>query len=186
MSNSPLRYPGVNPRVKVYIDAQVQASPRDISRSSPAPERSTTNILLACLACYLLTCGIFAASPRLQSQLVYLHYARWPLGDLTNLARFGIAEGRSVTISLAGNETIRGYHLMPVGPASIEGASLKDQRRDDFFDAQIRGAANIVVYLHGNAATRAHPRRIDMIKQIAAFCNAHVLAFDYRFHECLV
>jgi hypothetical protein len=167
--------------VKIHVDAECQASTREINQSSRGNKKiSTTNIILLCIALYIFGCGMFTSSPYLQSQLVYMHSVRWPLGDLTDLTRFGLAEGRSVTIKMNGVDTLEGYHLLPVGPAVATGAALEGLDRDDYFDAQLRNASRIVVYLHGNAATRAHHRRVDMIKQIAAFCNAHVLSFDYR------
>lgn len=169
-------------RVKVLMDSACQASPRDIAKHSDGPRRwSTTNILMLATAAYFFLCGAFVASPYLQSTLVYLHIARWPLGDLTNLSRFGLAEARTVTINMNGSDTLEGYHIMPPGRGAIAGAALEGPERDRFFEDLLREASSVVVYLHGNAGTRAHHRRVAVQKHIAAYCNAHVLTFDYRF-----
>lgn len=176
--NAPL----MSSRMKIHVDAQCQASTSELAKYSHIGRKmSTTNIFFLGIAVYLVTCVMFAHSQSLQSHLVYLHSMRWPLGNLKDMTRFRIAEGRSLTISMAGTDTLEGYHLLPAGQAAVAAASLSGIERDRYFDDQIRNAATIVVYLHGNAATRAHQRRIDMIKQIAAFCNSHVLSFDYRY-----
>ena len=168
-------------RVKILTDSSSQASPRDIAKyGGGARKWSTTNILLLVLSIYVLFCGAFATSPYLQSTLVYLHIARWPLGDLTNLSRFGMTEARTVTIKMNGSDTLEGYHLMPPGRSAIAGVALKGPERDLFFEDMLREASSVVVYLHGNAGTRAHHRRVAVQKHIAAHCNAHVLTFDYR------
>jgi abhydrolase domain-containing protein 12 len=174
-------------RIKVHVDAQTQATAKDIAAHSPSRRvfsSSTTNILLSLLVLYLVSCYLFTTSIFLQSQLVYLHFVRWPLGDLTNLFRFGIVEGRSVTLymnSSGGDDSLRGYHLLPPGLDAISAAGLGEADRDRFFEEKLKGDnTNIVIYLHGNGATRAHHRRISVQKHLGAYCNAHVLTFDYR------
>lgn len=108
-------------------------------------------------------------------------------GDLTQLSRFGLSEGRSVTLELPSTGadslegTLRGYHLLPPGRQVIAAAALKaGNERDAYFEDSLKNADTIVIYLHGNGATRAHHRRVAVQKHIAAHCRAHVLTFDYR------
>lgn len=96
------------------------------------------------------------------------------------MTRFGIADGRSITLHFDSGDTLRGYHLLPPGDDAISAASLEGDAKDRYFEAKLAESDNIVIYLHGNAGTRAIPRRISVQKHLAAYCKANVLTFDYR------
>lgn len=53
--------------------------------------------------------------------------------------------------------------------------------REKFFDEALgRPGTRVVLYFHGNAASRGQYNRIEIIKSLAATMEAHVVAVDYR------
>ena len=78
------------------------------------------------------------------------------------------------------NVKIRGWHLPPANPDTLFSLSLKGEAREEYLDLLLRNATRIVIFLHGNAGTRATPRRLHIINQLSSYHQAHVIAIDYR------
>jgi abhydrolase domain-containing protein 12 len=166
-------------RVLVCRDASVQTDVAGLP--CVAKRSSSTNVLLAIGVAYALICISFLSSPFLQSIPVYMNIARWPLGDLTQLQRFGLVGSNNVAIQVQPGQFIRGYHVLPGTVTDVSRLlSLSGAARDEAFQNFLRKSDRIVIYLHGNAGTRAHYRRVALQKHLALHCNAHVLTFDYR------
>lgn len=128
--------------------------------------------------------------------MIYLHWLRPPaaLAPLDNLDVHRLSSYARVV--RAGH--LRGWHMLPPGPpfAPAPAKGLKkgqtDPERDAFFDRALRGAGlsnddnkqrsppRVVLFFHGNSGTRAFPfKRVDMLRQLNAHLQAHVVTFDY-------
>jgi len=142
-------------------------------------------VLLLLLSAYFGLVYVLITSHYAQSLFVYLNVIRYPGGDLTDLARFGLVSARNINVTTADGLVLRGYHLLAPGSAANAAAELlatstSSSVIESFFDQQLVESERIVLYFHGNSANRAFFYRINMMKQLAAVMNASVIAVDYR------
>lgn len=128
---------------------------------------------------YFSICFIFSFSTFAQSLLVYLHIVKWPPVKLQNLHWLGLNTARNVRFTTEDGLNLYGYHVLPPSDLWTELKAPKEWIDDDFNEA-LAHAERIIVYFHGNGGTRAFGGRIDILKQMANFLNAHVISFDYR------
>jgi abhydrolase domain-containing protein 12 len=96
------------------------------------------------------------------------------------LAALGIATARNIVVETTDNVMIRGWHLPPANSDAIFSLHLKGQEREEYLDRILRNATRIVIFLHGNAGTRATTRRLNIINQLSSYHQTHVIAIDYR------
>ncbi|RKP07892.1 Alpha/Beta hydrolase protein, partial [Thamnocephalis sphaerospora] len=123
-----------------------------------------------------------------QRALIYLHWARWPLGkDFRRPEGFGLAPGsaRYVQLKTADAVHLGAWHVLP---ESVYQQHHK-QLLDDPTAADVSAAAiyedalrthGVVIYLHGNAASRGHHPRVEVYKKLAKYSDVNVLTIDYR------
>ena len=119
-------------------------------------------------------------SPRCQSYFAYLHWLRYPRGDLTQLHNVGLVEARNIEITTDDGILLKGYHIMPPGPISQHALSLKDTQKNDYFNEKMTQSERIIIYFHGNGGSRALSFRINKVKALASQLSAHVITIDYR------
>lgn len=127
---------------------------------------------------YFIFCFILALSPFAQSLLLYLNFIRFPFGDLTNLHRFGLSHARNIRMTTKDGVILKGYHLLPAHLRHWGSDSAAS--RGVNYDQLLQDSDRVIIYFHGNAATRAAPFRLHAIKQMSYFMNSHVVTFDYR------
>jgi pimeloyl-ACP methyl ester carboxylesterase len=127
---------------------------------------------------YFIICFILALSPFAQSLLLYLNFIRFPFGDLTNLHRFGLSHARNIRMTTKDGMVLKGYHLLPAHLRHW--GSAGDASQSVNYDQLLQESDRVLIYFHGNAATRAAPFRLHAIKQMSYFMNSHVITFDYR------
>lgn len=127
---------------------------------------------------YFIFCFILALSPFAQSLLLYLNFIRFPFGDLTNLHRFGLSHARNIRMTTKDGMVLKGYHLLPAHLRHW--GSEGDANKAVNYDQLLQDSDRVIIYFHGNAATRAAPFRLHAIKQMSYFMNSHVITFDYR------
>ncbi|KAF8510077.1 Alpha/Beta hydrolase protein [Hysterangium stoloniferum] len=139
--------------------------------------------------------GIYAllvallAVPFVQTHLLYLHKARWPLfPDFAHPEKYGIApqKAANIKITTSDNVTLGAWFILsdsfysssyksPATPSTISSSPLSSP--------SISSALRLfptVLYFHGNAGTRAVPFRIATYTSYTARLGANVLAIDYR------
>jgi abhydrolase domain-containing protein 12 len=165
--------------LSVIVDQSTQTSNTAYSEkknASPRPFKKSC-IILFCI--YLAICIFLCTSGSLQSVLVYLHIIRFPFGDLKNLQRFGLSNARNVNFTTEDGILLHGYHLVPMVGIRNHKKRVSEWDSSDF-DYSLAHAERIVIFFHGNGATRAYSNRIDIIKQLTTVLDAHVITFDYR------
>jgi pimeloyl-ACP methyl ester carboxylesterase len=131
----------------------------------------------------LLTSFVLLAlfSRTCQSMFIYMNILNYPIGDLTNLNRFGLHDARNIRIETSDGLRLRGWHLLPPGDVAAHSARLAEgPDRELFFNSHLRNASTVVIYFHGNAGNRALPRRVSIVRRLSSQLAAHVLALDYR------
>lgn len=141
--------------------------------------RKRKKLFIACFIAYLIVCFLMCTSTVAQSILLYLHVIRYPFGDLKDLQRFGLSHARNLNFTTEDGLTLHGYHLVPPSIFSKHSKPISTWNSTDF-DYSLAHADKIVIYFHGNGATRAFGRRIDTIKHLSTTLDAHVISFDYR------
>eukprot|EP01039_Chlorochromonas_danica_P003993 gene3993-4368_t len=140
---------------------------RQLKKIDHWPLRITRKMVILSFLFYLATGLLFAYSETMQSLLVYLHFARWPLGDLRDHRHVNLSNAKNIDLITQDNLLLRGYHIYPPQDYPSSPTTLQSAER-------------IVIYFHGNAGTRAVRNRIEITRKIASSLNAHVIAFDYR------
>ncbi|TFK70394.1 alpha/beta-hydrolase [Pluteus cervinus] len=123
---------------------------------------------------------VLLAIPVFQSHILYLHAVRLPLfAKYDAPEKYGLAPNKTLNFHLntSDNEAIgawfilsdRYYHSLPTIPTSV----------NDHITEAVRSHPTIL-FLHGNAATRAMPTRIRHYAGFTSRLSTNVLAIDYR------
>ncbi|KZT19963.1 alpha/beta-hydrolase [Neolentinus lepideus HHB14362 ss-1] len=126
---------------------------------------------------------VLLASPFFQLHAVYLHSVKWPLFAKFDVPeKYGLAPGKALNLKLitSDNETIGAwfvlsdsyYHSLvpPVDPVSLSTEHVRSSLQSH----------PTILFLHGNAATRAVQFRVHHYSTLSSRLNANVLAIDYR------
>jgi hypothetical protein len=172
------------PPLIILKDAFTQTTVNNIPASKSRSLRKTNSFakwFRIILGLYLLVICMLISSTSLQSMLVYLHFIRYPFGDLTNLAKFDMHSARNINYTTTDNVLIRGWHMLPPGTSAIQAIGLSSEvERNNLFDSELSCTKSIVLYFHGNGANRVFNRRVLVAKQLASYVNTHVINIDYR------
>lgn len=159
------------------VDSQTEPLAREYSVQGRQllvmPRWNAPRTIIFCSVAYLFLCAVFTFSTLCQSLLVYLHVVHWPLGDLTDLHKLGLSHARNINVTTADGLTLQGYHFLPPSVAALP-------YQDDVFQGHLQEAERVVLYFHGNGASRAVRFRLETAKALASHLNAHVIAVDYR------
>ncbi|GAA6059758.1 hypothetical protein JCM10212_001966 [Sporobolomyces blumeae] len=125
-----------------------------------------------------------------QRALIYLHWVHWPLPPFSHFSTpgyhgFAPAKVRNLRLETPDRAQIGAWLVMAdraydeaidADPTGFE----QGQFNDDMFRNALRSPDYpTVIYLHGNAATRALPNRVRVLQKLSAM-NCNVLAIDYR------
>ncbi|EPQ54662.1 alpha/beta-hydrolase [Gloeophyllum trabeum ATCC 11539] len=126
---------------------------------------------------------VLLAIPFFQLHAVYLHSVRWPLFAKFDVPeKYGLAPGKTLNVKLttSDNQTIGAwfvlsdsyYHTLqpPIDPVTLTTEHVR---------ASLQTYPTIL-FLHGNAATRAVPFRVQHYSAFTSRLRANVLAIDYR------
>lgn len=159
---------------------------------------STKNFLfgvLWLLLGYGFLCYLISISEFFQSIFIYLSWVRWPLwnSSLKDLRSLRIPWARNIALTMKDGIQIHGYHLPPLKVISEDFLYMSDFQDssqshlypendidNSVYNDALGKAERIVLFFHGNAASRAFYHRIHTIKQLSELLDAHVLSFDYR------
>lgn len=134
---------------------------------------------LLLIYCFCLICMI--CSNTLHTILIYMNLVNFPFVSLSNLNYYGLYNGRNIKYTTEDGVIIHGWHILPPGDISFTSSKMKNKiLKEKYFIEQLQQATTIVIQLHGNAANRGIPRRIELMKQLSSELSAHVIAIDYR------
>jgi alpha/beta superfamily hydrolase len=153
------------------------------SQTSLAKKQGHCNLVCVLLALAILYLGLCLAaifSAQAQGFVVYSNAVKDSKRDLTNLLKMDLPMGKNIQISTEDGVELFGYHVMPPGVQLLAANRLNDTQRDTYFDQTLATAPRVVIYFHGNSATRGQAMRVSKIKQLSIYLHAHVLTFDYR------
>lgn len=151
-------------------------------RSTKTTYCNVINIFIVVVISYFAIYLAAIHSPYLQSLIVYMHYIRVPLSGLTNLHSFGLSNmARNIEIITEDGYILKGWHLMNPGTNLSYMNSLSNETEKElYYNYSLSQANRVIVYFHGNTATRGVHHRVETIKYLAMFFDAHVLTIDYR------
>ncbi|KAH8824814.1 Alpha/Beta hydrolase protein [Flagelloscypha sp. PMI_526] len=137
-------------------------------------------------ALYVGAVGLLATVPWIQTQTVYLHAARFPFGaDYTQPEKYGLAPNKTLNLRLEvpeeGSEPIHVgawfvlsdayYHSLPSLPAEPPSPNVVHEALKTY---------PTILFLHGNAGTRAFHIRVKHYSMYSSRFKANVMAVDYR------
>ncbi|GAB5033545.1 monoacylglycerol lipase abhd12 [Nannochloropsis oceanica] len=144
----------------------------------------SAKILAGIAGFWVLATTLLLTVPESQGFMTYLHWVRWPIfRDLTDLISFRLPHARNIRVKTSDGLELGGWHVLPSHKIAVEASRLPpgSRAREDFFDlALARPNTRVVIYFHGNAATRGQFNRVELVKALAATMEAHVIAIDYR------
>jgi hypothetical protein len=125
--------------------------------------------------------GTLVSYPPAQGLITYAHWInfRQPLNaQLTDLRAFRLQGARNVVVETTDSCTLKGWHVLP--SSRILPVARKQLSSDStaIFDEELQKASVVLVYLHGNAATRGVRNRLDLMTAMTSGLDSHVLAFE--------
>ncbi|KAK4055878.1 hypothetical protein OIO90_003135 [Microbotryomycetes sp. JL221] len=132
------------------------------------------------------------AVPSVQRSLIYLHQLRFPFGtdfDVPEMVGYAPGKVRNFYLTTTDGEQIGVWHVLPnsVYDNWIKNASSNNDRPwdegsltppDSLFNEALRDFP-VVLYQHGNAATRAHSNRVRVGRHVSNDEHNFVI-YDYR------
>lgn len=118
-------------------------------------------------------------------RFIYMHNARWPLNPkFDSPQQYGLEAGRARNLELLtrDNVTLGAWHILPneyYEAISSRHSDSENLFADGLYDAAL-GSFPTVIFLHGNAASRAVSFRVQLYRNISREFGANVVAIDYR------
>lgn len=144
----------------------------------------SSKLLAGIAGLWILATTLLLTVPEAHGLITYLHWVRWPPSrELTDLVAFRLPHARNIEVHTADGMLLKGWHVLPSHQVAAAASRfpLDSRAREEFFDeAMGRPDSRIVLYFHGNAATRGQFNRVELIKALAATMQAHVVTVDYR------
>lgn len=127
---------------------------------------------------YILLPLLYRFSPALQRHLVFLTFVNYPRAiDFSKPEKEGLAGTNNFYVTTEENVKVGVWHILPeslVSSVPKEAAGL-----DKWFEDTLSDHRPVVLYLHGNTASRAVGHRIELYNVLRKM-DYHVVAFDYR------
>ncbi|EIW70086.1 hypothetical protein TREMEDRAFT_61846 [Tremella mesenterica DSM 1558] len=122
-------------------------------------------------------------TPALQRELIFLNRIHWPPNAQFDAPeRYGLApfKTRNLYLNASDGERIGAWHILPRKHyLSVEKGIPKRKLNDEIFDKAF-GERPTVLYMHGNAGTRAVKHRVRNYMVYSDIFDCNVLAIDYR------
>ncbi|CAL4058670.1 unnamed protein product [Meganyctiphanes norvegica] len=113
----------------------------------------------------------------LQRHLVFLTFVNYPKGiDFDKPENEGLPGTRNFYVETEDNIRVGVWHILP---ASLIDTAEAAENRTEFFNNSLCDDRPVLLYLHGNTASRAVPHRVELYKLLRKM-DYHVVAFDYR------
>lgn len=118
-------------------------------------------------------------NPWLLTEVVFLHKVRWPPTlNLSDPMSVGLPHTHSFTVTSTDNVLLGAWLTLPYNQTDTD-ATSDPRNGKNFFDSVRDPSSHIILYLHGNAGTRAGWHRMQLYK-VLALSGFHVICFDYR------
>lgn len=92
--------------------------------------------------------------------------------NYSNPSKYGLHGARNIYIESDENVRLGVWHILP---ENLSHATTYDNK---YFDQALNNGNHIIIYSHGNSASRTAPNRVALYKILRKYF--HVLAFDYR------
>ncbi|XP_032818366.1 lysophosphatidylserine lipase ABHD12-like isoform X1 [Petromyzon marinus] len=146
-------------------------------------ERIRTQVMKHARRCFLFILGFYVLVPfivklfpTIAMKLVFNNFVRVPTTEqlVDPETHFGLNHTRNFYIQPESGVTLGVWHTVP--------ASLGQQARgkdSGWYEDSLGSGRPIILYLHGNAASRAGAYRVQLYKVISAL-DYHIVAVDYR------
>ncbi|CAK9302576.1 unnamed protein product [Gordionus sp. m RMFG-2023] len=132
----------------------------------------STAILIALLTYFLIPLAFKYYIP-LSRRLIFLNTIHWPPFVNFNFPdKLGLLGTQNYNINVGQNITIGLWHTLPEDMLPL-------YKKDTHSYNYLNSGHPIILYLHGNAGTRAGWHRI-MLYKILSKMNFHIISFDYR------
>lgn len=150
------------------------------------------------LAAVYLTFFLALLTPVFQRHFIFLHAVRYPLyPDFNDPSRYGLAPFKARNVYLtptdkptsgsgAEQRRLGAWHILPESYYQSEIRALRRTQQTNMngFDNAVYEKAlkelPTIIYLHGNAMSRAAPFRIAAYSALTSRIEANVVAIDYR------
>eukprot|EP01136_Pigoraptor_vietnamica_P018529 Opistho-1_new@65041 len=145
---------------------------------------AAVRLLALAAAAYALGVVVLIAFPATQGVLIHLHLVRLPFfADLQHPELYGLPAARPFTLVTPDGLRLGGWHVLPAGQVALDAIRKVDAGADraEVFDNALKSSGSrVVLYLHGNAGTRAVGHRVALYSLLSAHFDAHVVTVDYR------
>lgn len=171
------------PALSVCTDAECQTDKPISSRllNKASAVCSCGRVFLIFFIFYFSLCFLAINTSYVQTLAGYAHFVKWANRDLTDLNAFGLPQARNIQMTTEDGLKLKGWHLMNPSLDLLEANSCGSvEEREVIFDRALANAKRIIVFFHGNSATRGQSFRVEIVKKLAVYLDAHVIAFDYR------
>ncbi|XP_050529425.1 lysophosphatidylserine lipase ABHD12-like isoform X2 [Daktulosphaira vitifoliae] len=126
------------------------------------------------LLIFIIIPVVFRYSPPLQRGMIFLNYVRYPNNNnYIHPEKYGINGTRNFYITTNDNITLGVWHVLPAKLLQ------QNEHRSNNFEQLLGHGDPIIIYMHGNAGTRANEHRV-MLYKVLQNVDCHVIAVDYR------
>ncbi|XP_071799213.1 lysophosphatidylserine lipase ABHD12-like isoform X1 [Asterias amurensis] len=147
-------------------------------RANTSPWNSFYKKMAFILCIYLLVPAFTSQLPFIAKQFLYLSLVKSPLhSDFEKPETLNMSGTRNVRIGTLPPDDDIQLGLWQILPQSSQIGSSIEQ--DHQFDSALSDGKPVIIYLHGNAGTRAASHRLLLYKLLAGM-DFHVIAPDYR------
>jgi len=122
---------------------------------------------------YVVFPAVWHYIPAVSRELIFLSFISMPLYfDLNQPEAAGLGATRNIYVDVGDGIELGVWHILPHSYQSYR--ELPEERYDSF----LADGKPVILYLHGNAASRAVDHRVKLYK-ILRKLDCHVVAFDY-------
>lgn len=119
---------------------------------------------------YIAIPVVVKTNPWILNKLIFLHFVKFPFfDDFSDPKKKGIKGTTNFYITVNEKVKLGTWHVLP--------EDLQDKEGDH--EEMLKSGHPVVLYLHGNAHTRAQAHRVELYKILSSM-NLHVIAIDYR------
>ncbi|CAG0881332.1 unnamed protein product [Darwinula stevensoni] len=109
-----------------------------------------------------------------KTHLIFLPFVRWPRNiDFRRPERLELNGTRNFYLQTEDNISLGVWHILPL--SMVE----KGDKSENEYIESLQSSHRIVIYMHGNTASRAGPHRVELYKVLRAL-DYHIITFDYR------
>ncbi|XP_054655497.1 lysophosphatidylserine lipase ABHD12 isoform X2 [Dunckerocampus dactyliophorus] len=127
------------------------------------------------LVVYVCIPFIVKLCPSIQAKLIFLNFVKIPFFvDLKRPSDVGLNHTHNFYLEPEGGLKIGVWHTVPA-----EMWRDAEDKPGEWFDSTLGSTHPAILYLHGNAGTRAGDHRVQLYKVLSSL-GYHVVTFDYR------